>query len=206
MLYIRHKQCLKWIMIKRYSLLILIMLIVAALLGCSKAEPRTADSLELSIRNILEMPTCEQIYRDIIYIGEEQKVLFIKTIDKRLLFSIDIKIQAGIKQTDEIRISLEGDRDNGKTGVIVTMPKAEILLVDADEKSIEQYFIKEWGGDISRLEYYDEIKRKKEELIKEAQSGGLLDRAETNAEKLIRNFLILADVEVIEFRKADNEI
>jgi hypothetical protein len=182
------------------------MLIVAALLGCSKAEPRTADSLELSIRNILEMPTCEQIYRDIIYIGEEQKVLFIKTIDKRLLFSIDIKIQAGIKQTDEIRISLEGDRDNGKTGVIVTMPKAEILLVDADEKSIEQYFIKEWGGDISRLEYYDEIKRKKEELIKEAQSGGLLDRAETNAEKLIRNFLILADVEVIEFRKADNEI
>lgn len=193
-------------MIKRYSLLILIMLIVAALLGCSKAEPRTADSLELSIRNILEMPTCEQIYRDIIYIGEEQKVLFIKTIDKRLLFSIDIKIQAGIKQTDEIRISLEGDRDNGKTGVIVTMPKAEILLVDADEKSIEQYFIKEWGGDISRLEYYDEIKRKKEELIKEAQSGGLLDRAETNAEKLIRNFLILADVEVIEFRKADNEI
>ncbi len=175
-------------------------------LSCDRPDPRTADSLELSIRNILEMPTCEQIYRDIVYIGEQQKVLFIKTIDKRLLFSIDIRIQAGIQETDKIRISLAGADKNGRARAIVTMPKAVVLYADADEKTIEQYFIKEWGGEIARLDYYDEINRKKEEIIAAAQSSGLIEKAEANAEKLIRNFLLLAGIEVIEFRKAADEI
>ena len=85
------------------------------------------------------------------------------------------------------------------------MPEAEILYVDADERTIEQYFIKERGGEISRLEYYDEINRKKIEISSAAEESGLLERAETNAETLIRNFLKLADIEVIEFRTDRNE-
>ena len=187
----------------------MICLIAPALLllaACSRPEHRTAESLELSIRNILEMPTCEQIYRDIVYIGEEQKVLFIKTMDMRLLFSIDIRVQAGIRQTDRIRISLQETPEDEKLRAIVTMPKAEVLYADADETTIEQYFIKEWGGEIARLDYYDEINRKKEEIIAAAESSGLLERADSNAEKLIRNFLLLANVEVTEFRKAADEI
>lgn len=194
-------------MMKKYKVVFSMMtVLLITFQSCSSPEPRTTASLELSIRSILEMPTCEQIYRDIVYIGEEQRVLFIKTLDKRLLFSVDIIIQAGIAQTDKIRITMKDGMDGAKAGAVVTIPKAEILYADADERTIEQYFIKEWGGEISRLDYYDEINRKKEELIREAEEGGLLERAEVNAEQLIRNFLTLADVDVIEFRKAADEI
>lgn len=174
--------------------------------ACAPSAPETTpDVLELSIRNILEMPAYEQIYRDIVYIGEERKVLFITTSDKKVLFSIDIRIQAGIKNAEQISIEVSTDTDGIRTA-IVRLPKSEILLADADEKTIEQYFIKEWGGEISRLEYYDEINRKKEALIASAIKNGILEQADANIKNLINGFLSLSDIDVIEFREAGNEI
>ena len=124
-------------------------------------QPPSAEQLEMSVREILELPTYEQVYRDIVYVGEKQKVLFITTIDKEVLFSIDIRVQAGVKNTDLIDVEITGNNENGMKTAVVYIPDTEILLVDADESSIEQYFLKEKGEEISRLEYYDEINRKK---------------------------------------------
>ena len=178
---------------------------VLLLSGCSGTETVPPEEIELSIRNILEFPTCEQIYRDIVYFGEEQKVLFLTTVDKRLLFSVEIRIQAGIRRADLIDVKPAGISSSGKQQVIVSIPKAEILLADADENTIEEYFLKEWGGQISRLEYYDEISRKKDELCLHAVETGLLDRAADNAETLIRRLLAASGIEVVEFRRVPDE-
>jgi hypothetical protein len=154
----------------------------------------------------LQLPVCEQLYRDIVYIGEEQKILFFKTMDKRLLFSIDIRVTAGIRSADLINVETAGISGEGRPQVKVTVPDAEILLIDADEDTIEQFFIKEWRGRISRLEYYDEINSKKVEIKDTAIASGILKRADANAEQLVRNFLSLSGIELIEYTKAGNEI
>jgi hypothetical protein len=191
---------------KKKLILIFICFVSINIFSCRNNEPSVPpDSLQLSIRNILEIPVYEQIYRDIVYIGEEERILFFKTTDKKLLFSIDIRIQAGIRDAERISLEMTGEAENGLKTAVVDIPRSEILLVDADEKTIEQYFLKEWGGEISRLEYYDEIKRKKEELIQTAVDSGILEKADTNAEKLIKSFLALSNIEVTEFRMVENE-
>ncbi|MDC7126302.1 MAG: DUF4230 domain-containing protein, partial [Spirochaetales bacterium] len=116
--------------------------------SCVQSKEIESKTLELSIRNIMEMPVIEQIYQDIVYLGEKQKILFITTSDKEVLFSINIRVQAGIKNVSEIKIKTM-KKTNGNIAAIVQLPPADFILVDADENSIHQYFIKENGSDIS---------------------------------------------------------
>ncbi len=151
--------------------------------------------METHIREILSLPTYEHIYRDIIYVGEEASFLMFKTVDTKLLFSIDVKVQAGIDLKKGIELV------PGKNGTItVHLPRAAILLVDADENSIHQYFLKERGKEITRLSYYDEISRQKEQIEKDAIDRNILFKAEENAKKLIKKFLTLAGFKNVVFK------
>ncbi len=171
--------------------------------ACSEEQPHSVERLEASVRSISSVPACEQIYRDIVYIGEEQNLLFFKTVDKQLLFSIDIIVQAGIENTDLIEIEYNGNSDNGRPSVVINLPDPVILDVDADESSIKQFFIKEYGKDITRLEYYDEINRKKEEIVEDAVKNGIIERADANIRNLISNMMSLAGIEVASFRRIE---
>ncbi len=186
---------------KKYLFKIIISLLLIPLFSCTgnDAGPQK-DSIELSVRQLLEMPSIEQIYRDIVYIGEKEKILFFTTTDKEVLFSIDIKIQAGIRNAGLVDIEISENNENVRKAV-VSLPKSEILLVDAEENSIEQYFIKERGEQISRLEYYDEINRKKTEIEASAVSAGILEKADSNCRDLIKSFLSLSGIDSIEFRE-----
>ena len=182
-----------------------VILSAAFIISCSPAPPSPPpEQLESAVREILELPTFEQIYRDIVYVGEQQKVLFITTIDKEVLFAIDIRVQAGIRDAGLIDIEITGKNDDGTRTAEVFLPKSEILLVDADESSIRQYFLKEKGEEISRLEYYDEINRKKDTIVHSAVEAGLIEQADANARLLVRSFLSSADIEVTGFREAKN--
>jgi hypothetical protein len=130
------------------------------------------------------MPTFEHVYRDVVFLDRERTFLIFKTVDAEVLFSIDVRVQAGIDLQDGFSV----DRKR-REGLTVTLPPAKILLVDADEESIHQYFLKEIGGGISRLDYYDEINLKKDDLIQDAVERGILQRATDNARLLIRSFL-----------------
>ena len=186
--------------------IILSLVLPFILAGCGSPETELpTEPLELSIRNILEMPAYEQIYRDIVYIGEKERVLFFTTTDKEVLFSVDIMIQAGIKNAGLISIEITGERDDGTRTAVVSIPESEIILADADEKTIEQYFIREKGEGISRLEYYDEINRKKEELVKSAVDSGILEQADANCRNLIKSVLRLSNIEVTGFREVESE-
>ncbi len=184
-----------------FPLLAAVISLLAA--GCSEEQPPSVEKLEASVRSISSVPACEQLYRDIVYIGEEQKLLFFKTVDKQLLFSIDIIVQAGIENTDLIEIQYTGNSDSGIPSVVISLPDPVILDVDADESSIEQFFIKEYGKAVTRLEYYDEINRKKEEIKADAVKNGILERADANIRNLISNMMNLAGVEVKEYRRKE---
>lgn len=172
--------------------------ILTVLVSCTQNITTSRPVIENQIRGILELPTIEYVYREVIYVGHEAKFLGFKHIDKRLLFSINLIISAGIDLTKgiEIRNITNGD-------IQIILPEPEILLIDADEASIHQFFVKEWGEKVSRLDYYDEIVKSKEEIASDAIERGILLKAKNNAEELILKIFSVYEIKKVDFRWRD---
>jgi hypothetical protein len=165
--------------------------------GCTqKADPLGSFQAERSIRNILQLSTYEYIYRDIIFISEKDSFLFINTVDKQALFAVDVVVQAGVNLDGGIDLR----SDLPAKSIQVELPPARILRIDAKEETIAQYFVREKGGSIPRLAYYDEIDRKKENLAADARRRGILIEAEEKTRQLIVNLLTLAGFETVRVR------
>jgi hypothetical protein len=180
--------------VNKVTTLIWIALLLSA---CTPTNELDTDAVTSHLKSILEMPTFEHIYRDVIFLDRERSFLMFKTKDTEVLFAIDVRIQAGIDLKKGFAVT------RSQSGAIsVALPAAEILLADADESSIEQYFLKEVGGSISRLDYYDEIDRKKSALVNDSIDRGILERAEENARRLITSFLSRAGHEDVFFTEA----
>ncbi len=181
---------------------VLLPLIGAALLltvsGCGlrRSDTFTQGEIETRIRDILALPTYEHVYRDVVYASQETRLFNrIMLRENRTLFSVEIIVQAGLD------LSRGFDLEIPESGTaVVSLPGAEILKIDADERTIHQYFSKERGGDIERLAYYDEIDAKKTFLREDAVSRGILTRADENARTLIRNLLEFAGFEAVLFQ------
>jgi hypothetical protein len=158
--------------------------------GCDQRHPASQEispqQLGRKVEGLLELSTYEYIYRDIVYIGEEARFLGIKHLDKRVLFSVDFRITAGFNLSEgNLRVlPLTGG------GVRLELPEPQILTADAREESIRQYFVKEFGGRVSRLEYYDRIDEHKQEAVESAVSDGILERAGDNARTILKNTLL----------------
>jgi hypothetical protein len=186
---------------ERRQIALLIAIVIAAFVitsTCTIEKRPGIEELESQIQAILELPTYEHIYRDIIYVDRERSFLIFKIMQARVLFSIDVRVQAGIDLAEGFKVIPDpAFRRDG--GITVVLPTAKILLVDADESSIQQYFIKEVGGELARLDYYDEINRKKEDIISDAIERGILLNATQNAKKLIAGFLTQAGFKNVTF-------
>ncbi len=146
-------------------------------------------AIQDEITDLLELHTYEHIYRNAVYFGEEKTFLLWRTVNSRVLFSIDIRVRAGLNL--EQGFSVTPDRtDSGR--VYVRLPAAEILSVDADETSIHQYFIREQGSDIGLLQMTEQLAEVKERTEADAIERGILRNAQQNARDIVRNFLNMA--------------
>lgn len=162
-------------------LLFQLSLLVLCFVGCNrKPPPPTTAVVENQVRAILELPLYEQYYRDIVYFGEEARFLGIRHVDTRVLFSIELRLQTGIDLAKGIEI-----RPLGEDRISILLPQPEILLVDADESTIREYFLKEFGKTIRRLDYYQEIERGKERVRREALEGGVLETSRNRAREAL---------------------
>ncbi|WP_319415960.1 DUF4230 domain-containing protein [Marispirochaeta aestuarii] len=172
--------------------------IAALFSGCSVDSEQRLSPIRQQIRSVLEIPSYEHIYREVIYLGKENSFLGFRTLDQRLLFAVDMRVQAGIRLDRGFQL-----RPAGTRRIDILLPPAEILLIDADEESIEQFFLLERGGSITHTEYYDEIELSKESVRDDAVSRGILDKAEENARTLIRGILSGAGYREIRFITVD---
>lgn len=173
----------------------LLVSILITIPGCSVDSEQLSAPIRRQIREVLEVPSYEHIYREIIYLGKENTFLGFKTLDQRLLFAVDMRVQAGIRLDRGFDLRLKGTNR-----IEVFLPPAEILLIDADEESIEQFFLLDLRGDlITHTEYYDEIELSKVEVREDAIRRGILRKAEENAQTLIRGILSGAGYKEIRF-------
>ena len=156
--------------------------------SCSKPMP--PDEAGEKIKKLLVLPAYEHIYRDIIYYNEERTLAIFRIYKKELLFTVNIRVQAGVDLQKGFRLVSDGPES-----VKVTLPRAEILLVDADETSINEMFITEINKDIQLMDYYREIDAKKDEIARSAVNGGILTKAEDNIRFMVENLLKAAGYE-----------
>lgn len=182
-----------------------VLIISISLCACdfqADTSRRAPSDVERQIRSVLELPSYEYLYRDIIYIADQAQFLGFRHKDTQLLFAVDVRLQAGVDLQKGIQVT-----PLSAGGLSISLPAAEILLIDADENSITQYFKKEFGGQIERLAYYDEISLSKERIRADAIDRGVLTQAQSNAASVLRSLLQsqgFSPVE-IEFRQSPRE-
>jgi len=152
--------------------------------ACAPSRPAHVIRMQEQIESLLELHTYEHMYRDLVYFGEEQSFLGIPTIDRAVLFSVDIRVRAGMDLAEGV--VLTADR------IYVRLPAPEILTVDADESSIHEYFIRERGGSVGLLELSGQLEGAKARTAEEAVRRGILEQADANARHIVRGFLNLA--------------
>ena len=162
--------------------------------GCSSDSSIEIARIESRVRMLAELETAESIYRDIVYFGDARSFLFFRTMDRRLLFSVNLHVRAGVDLSEGFQ--LKPDEDGG---VDVFLPPARVLMVDADETSIDQYFVREQGGRIGYLEFSGSIEDVKDRVAADAVDRGLLNRADENARVLVENLLTVAGVRELRF-------
>ncbi|MFP4432169.1 MAG: DUF4230 domain-containing protein [Spirochaetaceae bacterium] len=177
-------------MVKRLGLTAAVFLIFSS---CGPSQDERLTSLETKVRNLAELHTFEQTYRDVVYLGEQREFLFFRTMDRQLLFSVNIRVRAGVDLRQGVRVLPGPDRRS----VYVEVPAPTILLVDADEESISQYFVRERGGTIGWLEVGAEIEAAKVQVISDAVDRGILDRAGENAREVLENVFSQAGFESV---------
>jgi hypothetical protein len=191
---------------KPVFLLTVTILLFLAFGSCRISERKvlpSQDEIQRRVSAVLELPTYEYIYRDIVYIAEQASFLGIRHRDTQLLFAVDVRLQAGIDLRKGFSVRPITARPLSAPRVEVRLPEPEVLLIDADESSIQQYFKREFGGEINRLDYYDEISRSKEKIREDAVERGVLEQARKNAVSLIESVLGHAGFEEIDIRFAD---
>jgi hypothetical protein len=186
-------------MFRPMSAALLFAVVITAVLtvpGCAPVSRGEVVRLQQQIEGLLALHTSEYRYRDLVYFGEERTFLGLRTVDRAVLFAVDIRVRAGtdLQRGVELRV-----RRSSPHRVAVTLPPATILSVDSDETSIREYFIREQGKRIGLLEVSDQIERAKSAAALEAVRRGILDEAEANARRLIGGLLSMAGFRDIVF-------
>jgi len=209
-----RRPCYSWSphSVCRPALTLSIVALLAGLIlaGCKAESEPTAEELravERQIEDVLTVHTFEHSYRSIVYFGEQRRFLFMDTMDRQVLFGIDVRVLAGINLSEGIviRRAAPARRAQDVERLFVTLPPARIMLVDAQEESITEYFETDRGGGVGLLEYGEEIENAKATSREAALADGILRQAEANARVIVEEFLNLAGFDGVEIRVRERE-
>ena len=156
----------------------------------------TTDILEDGLSNMGFLVTQEYHFTQVEKYTKEKKVLSIIPSSSEFMYSYEGSVLAGV---DFEKIEVTKDEET-KT-VTVVMPKSEIMAVTIDKDTFEVYSEKDSLWNPLKLEDYNMSLSEFEESAKEkALEGGILERSDEQARKLVNEFLgnypSLADYEI----------
>jgi len=140
--------------------------------------------IESRVQTLQNLVSAEYLYRNVVYVDRQRRVLGVAAGSNEVLFSIAIRVQAGIDLSNGFSVDVSDEER-----IFVTLPEPEVILVDADEQSIEEYFSAEQFLQIEWLDIGTEVESVKENVRTDAIDRGILDLARTNAESLLKNIL-----------------
>ena len=147
----------------------------------------TAAVIEDGLRDMGKLVTEEYFFTEVVTFSSIKSYLKVewKITESSFLASYDGVINAGI---DFAGIDVVKDEEH-KT-VTVTLPAAEILAVDVDPDSLTVYSEKNGlGNHITVEDYSSALSVLEQNATAKALDKGILEKAEQNAERLIRPFI-----------------
>lgn len=158
-----------------------------------KTSPPSVSVMENKIKDLREIATVRQTYRNVIYSKNRSGLL-----TSEILFAIDYNIIAGIDLSEGVTLDA-----NDEGLVEVTLPPAKIFSIDADEKSIEELMTKGLRA-VKQSDYMEHIVSQKTELAKSSIDSGILIRARANAEDLLEKLFRMAGYSEVRFKTSDH--
>lgn len=145
----------------------------------------SAKTLEDGLQDMGILITQEYFFTEVINYAKKDDFLWLFDATSIAMLSYEGKIGAGI-DFGQIKISMA----NGNSAVTVNMPKAEIRYTDLDQNSLTVYTEKNGLGNKLGLEDFNKAQADlKEAATAKAIERGVLEKAEENAQMLIRNFI-----------------
>lgn len=180
-----------WIVI---SLLVIAFAAVSLFLSLEFRD-RKLEAYGERIRNLEEIVTARQIYRNVIYTEIKENLI----VDKRSLFTIEYIVSAGVDLSTGVTISVS---DNA---VHISYSYPQVLGIDADESSIDEYFSLQRFGKLKQSDYLNIIYDEKERIEADSLNGGLLERADKNLQNLISGILKDSGINKVEFDHVKKE-
>ncbi len=175
---------------------ILISAIVFVIFAVNRSSTPDIQSVRQQIEHLQVLTTSQYEYRDVIFFDEQARLLGIPAGSKEMLFAIRIEVIAGFDFSRSVSV----ERGNDNREVFVTLPAPEVVRVVAREDSIDQYFVRPGFRGIDWLDVSDLIGQAKERNRQDAVDRGILDRARSHGDFVIRSLLKAAGFESIHIR------
>ncbi len=148
----------------------------------------TGDIIKAGLADIGELATEEYYYTGVESFDSSKsyKGFNIPLTTTRFIYSYDGVIKAGIDFT-----GIEVEKDDLKKLIVVHLPKSKILSSEIDENSFKLYDEKQSiFNPLSVSDVNDTIRDLKAKAEADAEKKGVLERADKNAVKLIKQFLV----------------
>ncbi len=145
------------------------------------------------LTRIRELVTNRQVYRSVIYTTVKENFLQ----ERSLLFTADFHVTAGIDLSKGFSLEIQGN------SAYLTLPAGEILLVDADDTSLEQVFTKERFSTITTGDYLPLLTGEKDNIRQQAREKGIEKEAEIRAQQIFSGMLKMTgyDHVIVTFRR-----
>ena len=150
--------------------------------SCTPADPWVKTRSE--IRQIFELPLVEMDFRQVIYHSKDRAWWNILESRREALFTVPVRIQAGFNLSQGYSIE---PFESQKT-IEVVFPAPQILMGDADDESLEQYFSLPASGSLTPQELQSLLSQAVESAKAEALNSGILDLARTDATNFLTSF------------------
>lgn len=178
--------------IAKTPLIFILLIIVTVLLvvfSSVKFRENKLQGYSDRIKNLEELVTARHIYRNVIYTEIKENLI----VDKRSLFTINYVVTAGVDLSGGFNIEVKNN------AIVVNYTYPQILNIDADESSIEQYFTLERFGKLKQSDYLNIVFDEKERIKDDALNGGILERADKNLQRLISGILKEGGIKEVTF-------
>lgn len=147
----------------------------------------SAEVIQEQLQDVGSLITEEYYFTEVVSYSSVKKLWKIELgiTESAFLASYDGVVTAGIDFT-----AIQVEKDEEKKQITVTMPEAEVLNVDIDPESLQLYSEKTgFHNPISVEDYNASLVTLEEQAREKALDRGLLERANTNAEQLVRQFI-----------------
>lgn len=173
-----------------------------ALVVHRRHTPPVVREVEAQISALQTLVTTEYQYRDVIYFGEHSRFLGLPAGSREILFAVTITVTAGVDLTRGVDVQIDSTTPSR---VYVTLPGAAILRVNADERSIHQYFARERMGRLDWVAISDTMEEAKTRNREDAVQRGILRRSEDRTREIVTRALSGSGFRHVEIRFTPTE-